>query len=207
MEQTDPGPAETRGEEPLSSSLRALRRILQEHLEIEIEEEEDEDERDRARERTPMSPHSLLDTDALSMFFRRQEVPEGAIVFDVGQKADSVYFIERGSVEIVLAAAHGLSSERVNKISDGGIFGEAAFFLDLPSRSVPYFHRLIHLVRVDGDMAIVSKSQNNPFHPAVNESISRSVALDTLRIASPIFPLICNMSVYVPLQCAVCITQ
>ena len=124
---------ERKRSDSLPSSLRALRRILQEHLEIEIEEE---DEREEIRERTALSPHSLLDTEALSMFFKRQEVSEGSVVFDVGQKADSVYFIERGSVEIVLAAAHGSRSERVNKISDGGIFGEAAFFLDLPSRWV-----------------------------------------------------------------------
>jgi hypothetical protein len=49
-------------------------------------------------------------------------------------------FIESGSVSITLSSADketgrgGVinNSKRVNKISSGGIFGEAAFFLDLP---------------------------------------------------------------------------
>jgi CRP-like cAMP-binding protein len=78
------------------------------------------------------------------MFFKRHEVSEGEVVFDFGHKADKVYFIESGSVEILAADPHpnaeagagkGVGEEgkeRVNKISAGGVFGEAAFFLDLP---------------------------------------------------------------------------
>ena len=117
-------------------SLKALRRILQEHLEIEVEEEESEE----GEERHSLSPHSLLDTRSLGMFFKREECLQGEVVFDVGQRADKVYFIEEGCVEIVLAAEgpwgrNAAQPERVNKISVGGIFGEAAFFLDLPHRS------------------------------------------------------------------------
>ena len=121
-----------------SSSLRALRKILQEHLEMEEEQEEEEVEVEGSGEVSAksQSPHSLLDTNALSKFFTRHELEEGDIVFDVGQKADSVYFIETGSVETVLGTVGDARSERVNKISVGGIFGEAAFFLDLPHRSV-----------------------------------------------------------------------
>ena len=130
-----------------SSSLRALRKILQEHLEMEEEQEEEEVEVEVEGSgevsAKSQSPHSLLDTNALSKFFTRHELEEGDIVFDVGQKADSVYFIETGSVETVLGTVGDARSERVNKISVGGIFGEAAFFLDLPHRSVSHTVRQI----------------------------------------------------------------
>eukprot|EP00596_Hydrurales_sp_CCMP1899_P002626 CAMPEP_0119039864 /NCGR_PEP_ID=MMETSP1177-20130426/9593_1 /TAXON_ID=2985 /ORGANISM="Ochromonas sp, Strain CCMP1899" /LENGTH=260 /DNA_ID=CAMNT_0007004295 /DNA_START=156 /DNA_END=936 /DNA_ORIENTATION=+ len=111
-------------------SLNGLRKILQEHLEIEEEEETD----------ALLSPHSLLHTESLKMFFKREEVTQGGVVFDVGDKADKVFFIESGSVNITLSSADKetgrggvtTNSKRVNKISSGGIFGEAAFFLDLP---------------------------------------------------------------------------
>lgn len=135
-------------------SLSGLRRILREHLEIEEqEEEEDEDgvaegknSNDEIRneddvagdtaEQHRLSPHSLLNSLSLGEYFKRQEAVEGELVFDVGQRANKVYFIESGCVEI-LVADEGLKQkrpQRVNKISTGGIFGEAAFFLDLPSR-------------------------------------------------------------------------
>ena len=139
-----------------SSSLRALRKILQEHLEMEEEQEEEEVEVEGSGEVSAksQSPHSLLDTNALSKFFTRHELEEGDIVFDVGQKADSVYFIETGSVETVLGTVGDARSERVNKISVGGIFGEAAFFLDLPHRSVS--HTVSQIARIYEHNAFLS---------------------------------------------------
>ena len=136
-------------------SLSGLRRILREHLEIEEQEEEEDEEgvvegmnsNDEIKndsdvaggtteQQHRLSPHSLLNSLSLGEYFKRQEAVEGELVFDVGQRANKVYFIESGCVEILIAD-EGLMQkhpQRVNKISTGGIFGEAAFFLDLPSR-------------------------------------------------------------------------
>ena len=146
-----------------SSSLWGLRRILRNHLEIEEQEEEEEKEEegsDRPIDHGLVpSPQSILNPVTLGIYFKREEVPEGEVVFDVGHRAHKVYFIEEGSVEILLVpevpvppgpkgvgvtggkgtgtgSRGGQRAERVNKISSGGIFGEAAFFMDLPQRSV-----------------------------------------------------------------------
>lgn len=139
-------------------SLSGLRRILKAHLEIEEQEEEEEEDGEGdevlgeisdndnddvagvTANQHRLSPHSLLDSQSLGEYFKRQEAVEGELVFDVGQRTNKVYFIESGCVEILIAADAGAESvkpkppQRVNKISTGGIFGEAAFFLDLPSR-------------------------------------------------------------------------
>lgn len=167
---------------PSSSALWGLRRILRNHLEIEEQDEEEEEEKEEKGSGRPKdieiahtpSPQSVLDPVTLGMYFKRENVSAGEIVFDVGHRAHKVYFIEEGSVEILLVPeapatpkAIGVSSgvsggakgagigsgggqraERVNKISSGGIFGEAAFFMDLPQRSVrehsaPNIHHLI----------------------------------------------------------------
>ena len=146
-----------------SSSLWGLRRILRNHLEIEEQEEEEEKEEEGSDKPIDHglvpSPQSILNPVTLGIYFKREEVPEGEVVFDVGHRAHKVYFIEEGSVEILLvpevppgASASpkgvgvtggngtgtgsrcGQRAERVNKISSGGIFGEAAFFMDLPQR-------------------------------------------------------------------------
>ena len=150
-----------------SSSLWGLRRILRNHLEIEEQEEEEEKEEDGSDKPIDHglvpSPQSILNPVTLGIYFKREEVPEGEVVFDVGHRAHKVYFIEEGSVEILLVpevppgpgpkgvgvtggngtgngtgtgTRGGQRAERVNKISSGGIFGEAAFFMDLPQRYV-----------------------------------------------------------------------
>jgi hypothetical protein len=155
---------------PSSSALWGLRRILRNHLEIEEQDEEEEEEKEEKGSGRPKdienahtpSPHSVLDPVTLGMYFKRENVSAGEIVFDVGHRAHKVYFIEEGSVEILLVpeapatpkaigvsggvnggvkgaatgSGGGQRAERVNKISSGGIFGEAAFFMDLPQRSV-----------------------------------------------------------------------
>lgn len=149
-----------------SSALWGLRRILRNHLEIEEQDEEEEEEKEEKGSCRPKdienapspSPQSILDPVTLGMYFKRENVSAGEIVFDVGHRAHKVYFIEEGSVEILLVpeapatpkatgvngglkgagtgSEGGQRAERVNKISSGGIFGEAAFFMDLPQRSV-----------------------------------------------------------------------
>lgn len=152
----------------INSALWGLRRILRNHLEIEEQDEEEEEEKEEKGSGRPKdienapspSPQSILDPVTLGMYFKRENVSAGEIVFDVGHRAHKVYFIEEGSVEILLVpeapatpkaiavnggvkgagtgtgSEGGQRAERVNKISSGGIFGEAAFFMDLPQRSV-----------------------------------------------------------------------
>ena len=156
----------------LSSPLLSLRRILEDYLELDIESEKS----------STLTPHShkvnnnnnqqhvqtlaigrkeartLLDPEVLQKYFKREDYQAGQTIFEVGDRADKVFFIESGFVEIVVAQNPGpvtttctttvaldrhhhtnstikvLPRERVNKISSGGIFGEAAFFLDLPQR-------------------------------------------------------------------------
>jgi CRP-like cAMP-binding protein len=115
---------------------RALRKIFEDHLELTVK-----DDRRVAKLLTPC---------LLSLYFVRSHVPASATLFDLSERADHIYFLEDGEVELVsvtttttnsnLPRRQGVDNnvegeadvaqvERVNKAGAGSIFGEATFFL------------------------------------------------------------------------------
>ena len=111
------------GDNEVLQHVGALRHILEDYLGV-------VNDRDNVK-------HSLS-SSVLAKYFDRNVVNDGAVVFDIRQSADYVYFLEDGEIELVkinrtVAESDGKNSEiieRANKINTGGIFGEAEFFLN-----------------------------------------------------------------------------
>lgn len=108
--------------EKRSSSVRQLRVILKDYLGVLAE---------------PLSNYpkvaSLLDSSQLLHYFVREIFPVGTIIFNVEETADKCYFIEKGVVELLTtpmgSSSEGKDVQRINKVNEGGIFGEADFIL------------------------------------------------------------------------------
>lgn len=110
----------------------SLQNILEDYLEIE-------------RMKKNEMIVNLLNTENLSKYFYREEFPSFTTIFDKDEVCNKIYFIESGTVELLSIDESCLSSSsssstshlptkgsvcRVNKVSCGGIFGEADFFLN-----------------------------------------------------------------------------
>lgn len=70
---------------------------------------------------------SLQRGRGLRDYFQQEVFGFQEVIYEVGQASDKVFFIEKGTVEIVAIAPAHVS--RVNKVCAGGAFGEADFFL------------------------------------------------------------------------------
>lgn len=127
---------QSEAEKMFAKHARALRKIFEDHLELTVK-----DDRRVAKLLTPC---------LLSLYFVRSHVPASATLFDLSERADHIYFLEDGEVELVsvtttttnsnLPRRQGVDNnvegeadvaqvERVNKAGPGSIFGEATFFL------------------------------------------------------------------------------
>jgi hypothetical protein len=106
---------------------------------------------------TDLNPiQKLLDLTILTQYFSYEVFPSYYLIYDIDNLAEKVYFIEKGSVELVTmspdmleseppldSTADGLSSnnnrvKRVNKVLSGGIFGESDFFLGKNHRLISF---------------------------------------------------------------------
>jgi CRP-like cAMP-binding protein len=113
---------------PYSSSLSeagALMRIMEDYLEV---------NRTTATSDSELEVFKILQIDELAKFFRRQKFRAFDVVYDRGEAADKVFFIEDGIVETVVLTGEEKQQriERINKISAGGVFGSDTFLLNLP---------------------------------------------------------------------------
>jgi len=125
---------QSEAERTFAKHTRALRKIFEDHLELTAK-----DDRRVGR---------LLTPSLLGLYFVRSTVPANATLFDLSERADHIYFLEDGEVELVsvttatnLTMTKGQSVdnngegegregvERVSKAGPGSIFGEATFFL------------------------------------------------------------------------------
>eukprot|EP01038_Epipyxis_sp_PR26KG_P008476 gene8476-11458_t len=83
-------------------STTALRRILLDYLEIEdIYDDNNNDKRVQEPLSSKLLLSRLLSTSILTQYFKRITFESRELIYDRGQTADKIYFIEKGAVEIV----------------------------------------------------------------------------------------------------------
>eukprot|EP01039_Chlorochromonas_danica_P001409 gene1409-1532_t len=99
--------------------LRPLRIILKDYLEV--------GSRSSSSSFSSSLYSSLQRGRGLRDYFQQEVFVFQEVIFEVGQASDKVFFIEKGTVEIVAISPAHVS--RVNKVCAGGAFGEADFFL------------------------------------------------------------------------------
>jgi hypothetical protein len=107
---------------------------------------------------TDLNPiQQLLDLTILTQYFSYEVFPSYYLIYDIDNLAEKVYFIEKGSVELVTMSPDMLESDqpldstansvnpnnnrvkRVNKVLSGGIFGESDFFLGKNHRWISFY--------------------------------------------------------------------
>jgi hypothetical protein len=105
----------------------------------------------------PNPIQQLLDLTILTQYFSYEVFPSYYLIYDIDNLAEKVYFIEKGSVELVTMSPDMLESDqlldgtansmnsnnnrvkRVNKVLSGGIFGESDFFLGKNHRWISFY--------------------------------------------------------------------
>lgn len=137
-------------EEDNSQSIGSLKKIFQDYLEIHPEEPSLSPQTSpRLIEEVASFKqiYALLDDSVLARYFKLERFRPFSIIYDVDEPSEKVFFIQAGNVELVTmspvyleltkasdfplpttAPPQGMV-KRVNKVSSGGIFGEADFFL------------------------------------------------------------------------------
>jgi CRP-like cAMP-binding protein len=115
---------QSEAERMFAKHSRALRKIFEDHLELTAKDD--------------LRVAKLLTPSLLGLYFVRSTVPANATLFDLSERADHIYFLEDGEVELVSVTTdtnlthngEGREGvERVSKAGPGSIFGEATFFL------------------------------------------------------------------------------
>lgn len=96
-------------------SVRILRRILCDYLEVEA---------------TPNCPlYQYLRSKTLVKYFERKLIRKDEVIIDIGDKANNVFIIEEGSVEITKDSDYcndnteATIHQRIAKLSSGAVFG------------------------------------------------------------------------------------
>ena len=96
-------------------SVRILRRILCDYLEVEA---------------TPNCPlYQYLRSKTLVKYFERKLIRKDEVIIDIGDKANNVFIIEEGSVEITKDSDYCNDNteanihQRIAKLSSGAVFG------------------------------------------------------------------------------------
>ena len=112
--------ASREGGPPLSSrqSARELRKIIEAFLRI------------GSRGATAdVASEQCLRSAVLTDFFDRIVINKGTVIFDLKQRAETVFFIEQGWIEI-LCLSESDDVTRASKVGAGGLLGEAEFALN-----------------------------------------------------------------------------
>ena len=102
----------------VKEASNSLRRIVEDYLEIDLQED------------SPV--YKILESPESYKYFEAIEYEAGAMVFEAGQQAKMIYFIESGVVEQIVysGADSDPTVNRISKVSDGGVFGETDFLLN-----------------------------------------------------------------------------
>ena len=123
----------------------------------------------------------ILETLAPTLVYQK-----GSAVYWQGDIADRLYYLKRGSVKIYMNSENG--GEKTLRIqSEGGVFGEAAFFDRQPRVSSAWVLEKSEIVAVSREILTTHIQKHPEFAFALMQALSERVRLLTAQVDSMAF--------------------
>lgn len=123
----------------------------------------------------------ILETLAPTLVYQK-----GSAVYWQGDTADRLYYLKKGRVKIYMTSENG--GEKTLRIqSDGGVFGEAAFFDRLPRVSSAKVLEKSEIVAVSREILSAHIQKHPEFAFSLMQALSERVRLLTAQVDSMAF--------------------
>lgn len=123
----------------------------------------------------------ILETLAPTLVYQK-----GSAVYWQGDTAERLYYLKKGSVKIYMTSENG--GEKTLRIqSDGGVFGEAAFFDRLPRVSSAKVLEKSEIVAVSREILSAHIQKHPEFAFSLMQALSERVRLLTAQVDSMAF--------------------